>query len=528
MEISSLFRQSSIGTALAGLAQTLRVGLSIRNGDGEVLFSSPSSTQPRSQRQIRGLSCLGKQVGSLELTAPDELPSGLVAEIAEAIGKILEDRLYAEHEIASLAAEVADRYEEIHLLSNLSAALGSVFDVRRVCETALQFALRAVPARRASILVYDEAEQVLRVAAQCGMPAEVAREVRVRPGEGICGRVFEQGTPLLVADREQLEQLGQDRPPRGTYSTDSFLSVPLLASPLQVQGRKIGVFNLADRVDGGAFTTSDLKTLTTIASVTAIALYNCQLVDQVRATEAFQKEMEIAKNIQLSLLPKSWPQVPGGSVAGLYQPARVIGGDYYDFYCDETSLLSLAIADVSGHDIGAALLMIEARSVIRSEMSRWRDPAEVLHGTNRTLYPDLESGGLFISAFCARLDPTTWVLEYANAGHCLPIWVEGRTGEVRRLDAEGMIIGIWPEINFEKREIQLQPGDLVVLFTDGATEAKSPTGEPFGEDRLAELASRYREEDPAQLTSILHESLRTFTGNAEFVDDITVVVLKRL
>jgi sigma-B regulation protein RsbU (phosphoserine phosphatase) len=529
MELVTVLRQDSFRSALARLAEGSSVGITLRDAEGHVLFSEGCDRGGEGRPGLsRPLEFLGKRVGSLELHPWWQVQAEELRALAHAIGQIVEDRLYTEHEIASLAAELAGRYEEIHLLSRITETLGSVFDVQQVSKIALEFALKAVPAQRASLLVVDETEGTLRIVAQRGIPEEVAQQTRIRPGEGICGWVFEKGEPLLVEDISRLQHLRPAPVPQGRYATNSFLSVPLVATPLQIRGRKMGVLNLADRVDGKPFTTSDLKTLTTIASVTAIALHNCHLVEQAKAAERLRRELEIAKNIQRSLLPKYWPEIPGGQLAGLYLPAQTIGGDYYDFYHDETQLLSMVVADVSGHDIGAALLMIEARSAIRSEMSRWRDPAEILHGTNRALYEDLESGGLFISAFCARLDPSTWTLEYANAGHCWPIWVDGRSGEVRRLDAEGMIIGIWPEVNFEKREVQLQPQDIVLMFTDGVSEAKSPAGEPFGEERLGTLVSTYRQEEPWRLTQILRDALRSFTGNAEFVDDITVVVLKRL
>lgn len=297
---------------------------------------------------------------------------------------------------------------------------------------------------------------------------------------------------------------------------------------MRVKDERLGVMNLADKVDGKPFTSGDLKLLTAIASVTAISLYNSFLVQEVRENERLRKELEIANTIQTSLLPKRVPQIPGLDLAAVYRVAKKVGGDYYDFYTDETQLLSLVVADVSGHNIGAALMMVEARSVIRSEMSRWRDPAEILHGTNSLIYEDLEGGQLFVSAFCARLDPGSWLMEYANAGHCQPVWVDGKSGEIRRLDADGMLLGIWPEVAFEKRTIELKEGDVVFIFTDGASEARSPSGEQFSEERLAEIVAAHRHLSAGEILNVVQEELMAFTKSESFSDDVTMVVLRRV
>ncbi len=533
LRLARLFGNSDLSGTLTSLAQGLGVQLKVLDHEDKPVLALGRETSGKNtpQQVVRvPVEVMDFRAGLVELSDGVLHGADELERFAEAVAGILRERLYLEYEIANIADELGEKYEEINLLYQLSESLGAVFDPQKVCQIALREAVQALRVRRASVMVYDKKVGKLRIFAAVGIPEEVVQEVEVAPGEGISGYVFENGEPLLVedvdscafVDRAQGDNDGRD------YETGSFVSVPMLCSPMRVKDERLGVMNLADKVDGKPFTSGDLKLLTAIASVTAISLYNSFLVQEVRENERLRKELEIANTIQTSLLPKRVPQIPGLDLAAVYRVAKKVGGDYYDFYTDETQLLSLVVADVSGHNIGAALMMVEARSVIRSEMSRWRDPAEILHGTNSLIYEDLEGGQLFVSAFCARLDPGSWLMEYANAGHCQPVWVDGKSGEIRRLDADGMLLGIWPEVAFEKRTIELKEGDVVFIFTDGASEARSPSGEQFSEERLAEIVAAHRHLSAGEILNVVQEELMAFTKSESFSDDVTMVVLRRV
>ncbi len=530
LRLTRLFGNSDIGTTLASLAEGLGIRLTVLDSEEKPIatWGQNGKSKTAAGRVVRlPVEVMDFRAGLVELEdgvfhGPEELQR-----FAEAVAGILRERLYLEYEIANIADELGEKYEEINLLYQLSESLGAVFDPRKVCEIALREAVQALRVRRASVMVYDKKIQKLRIYAAIGIPESVVEEVEVAPGEGISGYVFETGEPLLVEDVGSCAVVVDKLPASRNYETTSFVSVPVLCSPMRVKDERLGVMNLADKLDAKPFTSGDLKLLTAIASVTAIALYNSFLVQEVRETERLRKELEIANTIQTSLLPKRLPKIPGVDLAAVYRIAKKVGGDYYDFYTDETQLLSLVVADVSGHNIGAALMMVEARSVIRSEMSRWRDPAEILNGTNKVIFEDLEGGQLFVSAFCARLDPGSWLMEFANAGHCQPVWVDGKTGEIRRLDADGMLLGIWPEVMFEKKTIELGEGDVIFIFTDGASEARSPSGEQFGEERLAEIVAENRHLSAKEILDVVQDHLTAFTQTDKFSDDVTMMVLRR-
>ncbi len=235
---------------------------------------------------------------------------------------------------------------------------------------------------------------------------------------------------------------------------------------------------MTDKGDGARFTAGDLKLLSALASQAAVLIDNSRLA-------AVEKEMGLARTIQASLLPQGPPRVAGADLAGICLPARNVGGDYFDMIALPGGRAGLLIADVSGHNVGAALMMAVSRAALRAEIDRSVDPKEVLSRANRLLDSDLARSELFVSVFFAIYDPGTRTLAYANAGHNPGMLRRARGGPVEELDAEGILFGVLPDFVFESKTVQLEPGDLVLLYTDGLTEARSPEGQMFGEERLA-------------------------------------------
>ncbi len=238
------------------------------------------------------------------------------------------------------------------------------------------------------------------------------------------------------------------------------------------------------------------------------------------------RDMELARQIQLSLLPDAPPQVPGVQLAGTCLPATHVGGDYYDYYLRETGMLDLVVADVSGHSIGAALMTAEARSMLRARLGASTGTGEVLAYLNDILYDDLNRSGLFITLFYVSYDPVRRLLSYANAGHVSPLLLRPSEISCRKLDAEGLILGVRKKESYEEKELQMEPGDLLVLYTDGITEAQNSAGELFGFGRLCSTVSAISSR-PAEevIGGILHE-VAAFAGTTALEDDVTMIVMK--
>ncbi len=241
-----------------------------------------------------------------------------------------------------------------------------------------------------------------------------------------------------------------------------------------------------------------------------------------------RRDMELAREIQLSLLPAVPPELGGIQLAGCCVPATDVGGDYYDYYRRADHAVDLVIADVSGHNIGAALMTAEARSVLRATVQSIAGSGAILSALNEILYDDLNQAGLFITLFYIEYNVTTRILTYANAGHVPPLLARRRESACRELDAEGMILGVQKGIVFEERQCRLETGDLLLIYTDGVIEAQSPAGELFGRGRLCELLRSCPEASPQEVIDAVLSAVAAFTGTTTLEDDVTMIAMKVL
>ncbi|HEY6009814.1 MAG TPA: SpoIIE family protein phosphatase [Geobacteraceae bacterium] len=238
------------------------------------------------------------------------------------------------------------------------------------------------------------------------------------------------------------------------------------------------------------------------------------------------RDMELARQIQLSLLPTAPPEILGVTLAGCCVPAAHVGGDYYDYYPRGTDVVDLVVADVSGHSVGAALMTAEARSALRAQFATGAGAGEVLTALNRILLEDLSRAELFITLFCARYDARSRTLTYANAGHVPPLLFRAADPSCRRLDAEGMILGVREDVVYEEKELLMQPGDLLLLYTDGVTEARNEGAELYGHARLCDILGACQGKPPQAIVDAVLGEIASFTGAAATEDDVTMIVMK--
>jgi PAS domain S-box-containing protein len=240
-----------------------------------------------------------------------------------------------------------------------------------------------------------------------------------------------------------------------------------------------------------------------------------------------QSEIKIAQRIQASLSPSASIKSEHFEVTGYCLPADQIGGDYFDYFFRNEEHLDMVIADVSGHSIGPALFMVEARSALRSQLNRLSSPAEILMELNSFLFEDLDKADYFITLFYFQYDIKNQQLSFANAGHPPPLLLSPFHTECRQLDAEGMILGVRKHIVFEEKTTVLSKGDLLLLYTDGLTEAENPEGEFFGLERVSELFVQYAQYSPEKIIEALVGQLKQFCQSESFNDDITLMIFKR-
>ena len=248
------------------------------------------------------------------------------------------------------------------------------------------------------------------------------------------------------------------------------------------------------------------------------------LEQEVRKRERVEHDLSVARSIQQASLPKEVPTLEGWQISPYYQPAREIGGDFYDFHLLPEGRLGLVVGDATGKGVPAALVMSTTCGMLRLAAQSHASPAEMLQGVNEVLFPNIPTN-MFVTCFYAILEPNSGRLSYANAGHDLPYL--HRNGEAEELRARGMPLGLMPGMRYEEKETIVHSGQAALLYSDGLVEAHDPEGDMFGFPRLRTLiAERAEEERP--LGEVLLEELYSFTGEGwEQEDDITLLTLKR-
>ncbi len=305
----------------------------------------------------------------------------------------------------------------------------------------------------------------------------------------------------------------------------------IAAVPLIVDGQSGGVLVVHTRQERH-FLDSDLRFLNLLANQAAIALEAWRFIQQEIQLRRTERELAFGREIQHSMLPKNCPQVSGWEFATAYEAARKVGGDFYDFFqfIEKPGLWGIVIADVSDKGVPAALYMVLSRTTIRNTAQVGRSPSMVLEKTNRYILEDSQAD-MFLSAFYATLDIESGRLTYSNAGHNHPLLWKSSEKELVTLSQHGILLGVVENVYLEDHQIDIQPGDCLILYTDGITEAVNEVNKEFGEDRLKSLLSDSLEKKPEiqgeELVDLILDAVINFTSNVSQFDDRTLLVIKR-
>lgn len=343
-------------------------------------------------------------------------------------------------------------------------------------------------------------------------------QVDIAPDDPIVG-YFQTASGAVEIDKLDLESPGL----RALKAAGVKLAVPLVS-----QGELIGLLNLGPRLSEQDYSADDRALLSNLATQAGPAVRVAQLVRQqqieAQARERLEQELRVARLIQQTLLPKEMPDLPGWSVAGYYQPARAVGGDFYDFLYLSDGRLGLVVGDVTDKGVPAALVMATTRAIMRGAALQFDQPGQVLERANELLVPDIPRN-MFVTCLYAILDPATGRLVYANAGHDLPYRHHKHGAD--ELRATGMPLGLLPGMAYEEKETIVRPGETVVFYSDGVVEAHNPQRDMFSFGRLQALVGQHAGGGAALVKAVLAD-LAAFTGpDWEQEDDVTLVTLER-
>lgn len=377
-------------------------------------------------------------------------------------------------------------------------------------EVIMDLSMEAVLAGR-GVLMTVEGDQ-LRVRAARGAGFQISATVR--------DRVLREKTSILVRDAQMDQNL------KGHMSIVSQKVRSILAVPLQTNDRVIGLIYLDSPNQIREFSREDLNLLTVMANIAAVRIEHARLAE-IEATErAMAKEMEQAAQIQQRLFPANAPKAEGVDIAAKAVPARHCGGDYYDFIQFPDGKIALMVGDVAGKGMPASLLMSSLQARVHVLFDNSEELGEKIGRLNKATCGNCPDNR-FITFFFGVYDPTTGEIVYTSAGHNPPVLVRA-TGGYELLTGGSVMLGILAMAKYEEQRAKLEPGDVLVMFSDGVTEAPNPNDEEYGEDRLANLVAELSSRPAPEIVDAIHRSVAEFTEGAPPADDITVVVTRRL
>jgi serine phosphatase RsbU (regulator of sigma subunit) len=413
------------------------------------------------------------------------------------------------------------------IISRVSLTLLSPLSLDETLRQVLECVFEALPADRGYVMLLESAEDqpadtppdLICKAMKTRTPSPPGEEINIEISRSITDRVLRLGESVLTSDAQHDPRFQQQQ----SVVLGGLRSV--MAVPLAIENRVSGMIYVDNPFHINRFTERHLQLLALIASVAAIRIENVRLLEGQEEQKRMENELALAGEIQLRLHPESSPSIPGYDLVGVSFPCYEIGGDYYDFIAKRDGRHVIALGDVSGKGTAAALLMSSVHAAVRAHTTTRLSAAEVLSEINQYIY-DNTPANRYVTLFYSELDPQTHQLTYINCGHNSPLLVRA-SGEVTALDIGGFPVGITPFGDYHEGIVTLEPGDVLVIYSDGASECLNEAGEEFGEARLIEITQKNRGRTAAGLRDRIDESLTRFQGRAKSVDDLTLVILKR-
>ncbi|MBN1579487.1 MAG: SpoIIE family protein phosphatase [Anaerolineae bacterium] len=410
--------------------------------------------------------------------------------------------------------------QELDAMLTISRIITANLDLDDLLKLILNELARAIDADLGALYLIDEEKDELFTRVMLKEIGDL-HKIRLKVGEGIAGHVAATGEVLNT---------------RSAYDDPRFLPVPdqvsgyrsntMLTAPMRTpQQKTIGVVQLVNK-KSGTFSAQDERLLTAMASQAAIVIENARLYAQEIQQRLTSQELGTARTIQTGFLPRDIPQHPGWDIAACWHPAQEVAGDFYDFYPLPDGRLAIAIADVSGKGVPAALFMAFSVTVLRFAMGLNFGPAALLDRANRSILSDQQSS-MFATAFVGYLDLDSGTIEFALAGHNPPLLYRAATGQCHAFTASGVAMGVFEEATYVEETVTLQPEDVLVLYTDGITEMIDAQENEFGEERLKQLVVQHASRPAGELAELIIEAAATFAQDRGAFDDETLVVIRR-
>jgi sigma-B regulation protein RsbU (phosphoserine phosphatase) len=417
---------------------------------------------------------------------------------------------------AQLMSSTQRTLNKLSFLVEASKALGSTLDLSELLGRILDVAKSQVEAERGTLFLVDEKKEEIWSLIAHGLDK---LEIRLALGKGIAGHVAKTGEIVNIADAYADPRFNAEVDQRTGFHTRNMLCLPIRNKA----GKIVAALQLLNKTQG-AFTNDDTDFLLMLSGHMALALENAQLHQALIEKERMEKEFALARGIQRSLLPETVPLVSGFDIAILNEPCDAVGGDYYDFLSLGPNTLLVVVADVEGKGVASALVMSNLQATLRSLVLHLHSLDEIAELLNRMILTDTR-GQKYLSIFLGLIDLRRRSIHYINCGHVPPVVVRPPSGSIP-LTEGGMVIGLFENVVFERGHTKLEPGDVLILCTDGITEAMDANQEEYGTERLVRSVLQAASGKAEEIVATVSADVNQFSRQGTHLDDKVMIVIK--
>jgi len=407
--------------------------------------------------------------------------------------------------------------QELSILNDIATAVSGLWELDQVVDLIVHKCVKNLNVEQGAIMLLDDETSDKPFQTMIRKIDKSESKVPYHFGIQLSGWMLQNKKSLLVNDFQSDNRFK-------IFGKMDFSIKSLLSVPLNVKGRMIGCLNLFNKRTETGFTQNDQRILSIIAAQSAQVIESTRLYKKEKELRSLEEDLLVAHEIQNQLLPKELPQIDGYDIAGLSISAKEVGGDYYDFIPINDDHLAFCLGDISGKGIPASLLMANLQATLRGQAFSTFSCSEVLRKSNTFLYhsTDIQK---FATLFYAVLNTKTNELTYSIAGHTPPMYLPDN-GKLIKLDVGGTVLGFLEHTNYEEDKMIMQPGDLLVIHSDGITEAGDHEVEDYDEWRLEKAIEKHKNKSSQQIIDEIIKEVRTFTMGFQ-QDDMTLIVIKR-
>lgn len=408
--------------------------------------------------------------------------------------------------------------EELSVLNEIATAITSTQTIEKIVDLIVRKCVKHIKVEQGVVMLMDEKDTQNPFHTMIRKQDSTTNLLPFRLDTQLTGWMIMNKAPLLINDFQSDKRFS-------TVKDVDFPIKSLLSVPMLLKGKMIGLVTVFNKKNESGFTINDQRLLGIIAAQSAHVVENARLYQNEQALIKLQEEMRLAYDIQVNLLPKEQPDVEGYQIAGRSIPAKDVGGDYFDFIRMDDDRLSFCLADITGKGMPAALLMANLQATLRGQILDGKTCKDCVSFSNDLLYYNTPPNK-FATLFSGMLDRKKDEITYCNAGHNNPILIS-ENDSIARPDVGGLIVGITPSVPYDEATIKLNTNDILVIFSDGITEAMNKEEEEFDEPRLIDMIKKNKNMSSEELIELIFTEVNEFSKGQPQSDDMTIVIIKK-